>query len=94
MSQTETVYLDGNYTQKNEAKLSILDRGFLFGDGVYELIPVYNRYIFYIENHLKRLKSSLNLINIDSSIIDDIQIIEIIKDLISKNNYIDRKSVV
>ncbi|MCH1416608.1 MAG: D-amino acid aminotransferase, partial [Gammaproteobacteria bacterium] len=44
MLQTETVYLDGNYTQKNEAKLSILDRGFLFGDGVYELIPVYNRH--------------------------------------------------
>ena len=74
MSQTEIVYLDGNYTQKNEAKLSILDRGFLFGDGVYELIPVYNRHIFYIENHLKRLKSSLNLINIDSSIIDEISI--------------------
>jgi len=71
MSQTETVYLDGNYTQKNEAKLSILDRGFLFGDGVYELIPVYNRRIFYIENHLERLKSSLNLINIDSCIIKD-----------------------
>jgi D-alanine transaminase len=89
MSQTETVYLDGNYTQKNEAKLSILDRGFLFGDGVYELIPVYNRHIFYIEDHLKRLKGSLNLINIDSSIIDDIEIIEIIKDLISTNNYIN-----
>jgi D-alanine transaminase len=89
MSQTETVYLDGNYTQKNEAKLSILDRGFLFGDGVYELIPVYNRHIFYIEDHLKRLKGSLNLINIDSSIIDDIEIIEIIKDLVSTNNYIN-----
>ena len=89
MSQTETVYLDGNYTQKNEAKLSILDRGFLFGDGVYELIPVYNRHIFYVENHLKRLKSSLNLINIDSSIIDDMQIVDIIKNLVSKNNYIN-----
>ena len=89
MAQTETVYLDGNYTQKNEAKLSILDRGFLFGDGVYELIPVYNRHIFYIEDHLKRLKGSLNLINIDSSIIDDIEIIEIIKDLVSTNNYIN-----
>ena len=89
MSQTETVYLDGKYTQKNEAKLSILDRGFLFGDGVYELIPVYNRRIFYIENHLERLKSSLNLININSSIIDDMEIIDIIKDLVSKNNYIN-----
>ena len=89
MSQTETVYLDGKYTQKNEAKLSILDRGFLFGDGVYELIPIYNKHIFYIENHLQRLKSSLNLINIDSSIIDDMQIIDIIKDIVSKNNYIN-----
>ena len=89
MSQTETVYLDGKYMQKNEAKLSILDRGFLFGDGVYELIPVYNRRIFYIENHLERLKSSLNLININSSIIDDMEIIDIIKDLVSKNNYIN-----
>ena len=89
MSQTETVYLDGKYTQKNEAKLSILDRGFLFGDGVYELIPIYNKHIFYIENHLQRLKSSLNLINIDSSIIDDMQIIDIIKDLVYKNNYIN-----
>ena len=89
MSQTETVYLDGNYIQKNEAKLSILDRGFLFGDGVYELIPVYNQHIFYIDYHLKRLKSSLDLINIDSSTIDDMQIIDIIKELISKNNYIN-----
>jgi len=89
MSQTETVYLDGNFTQKNQAKLSILDRGFLFGDGVYELVPIYNRHIFYVENHLKRLKSSLNSINIDSSIIDDMQIIDIIKDLVSKNNYIN-----
>ena len=89
MSQTETVYLDGNYIQKNEAKLSILDRGFLFGDGVYELIPVYNQHIFYIDYHLKRLKSSLDLINIDSSTIDDMHIIDIIKELISKNNYIN-----
>jgi len=89
MSQTETVYLDGNYIQKNEAKLSILDRGFLFGDGVYELIPVYNQHIFYIDYHLKRLKSSLDLINIDSSTIDYMHIIDIIKELISKNNYIN-----
>lgn len=89
MPQTETVYLDGNYTQKNEAKLSVLDRGFLFGDGVYELIPIYNQHIFYIENHLQRLKSSLDLINIDPSIIDDKNIIDIIKELISANNYVN-----
>lgn len=89
MSQNETVYLNGNYTQKEKAKLSVLDRGFLFGDGVYELIPVYNQHIFYIENHIKRLKNSLDLIHINPSIIEDIKIIDIIKELIIKNNYVN-----
>ena len=70
MSNPEVVYLNGQYYPKNQASLSILDRGFLFGDGVYELIPVYNKNIFYIENHLDRLKNSLELINIGSSIIN------------------------
>ena len=41
MSRQEVVYLNGIYSPKEEATLSILDRGFLFGDGVYELIPIY-----------------------------------------------------
>ena len=52
MANSEVVYLNGKYSPKNQTKLSILDRGFLFGDGVYELIPIYNKHIFYIENHL------------------------------------------
>jgi D-alanine transaminase len=66
-----------------------LDRGFLFGDGVYELVPVYNKHIFYIENHLNRLKSSLELINIDPSTVDDNMFIKIIKSLIEQNGYIN-----
>ena len=89
MSNSEAVYLNGNYSPKNQTKLSILDRGFLFGDGVYELIPIYNKHIFYIENHLNRLKSSLELINIDSSIVDDDEFIKIIKSLISLNSYVN-----
>ncbi|MDC0985545.1 aminotransferase class IV, partial [Gammaproteobacteria bacterium] len=77
------------YSPKNQTKLSILDRGFLFGDGVYELIPIYNKHIFYIENHLNRLKSSLELINIDSSIVDDDEFTKIIKSLISLNSYVN-----
>ena len=42
MSESEIVYINGQFQPKNTAKISILDRGFLFGDGVYELIPVYN----------------------------------------------------
>jgi D-alanine transaminase len=89
MASSEVVYLNGNYSPKDQTKLSILDRGFLFGDGVYELIPIYNKHIFYIENHLNRLKSSLELINIDSSIVDDDEFTKIIKSLISLNSYVN-----
>jgi D-alanine transaminase len=43
-----------------EAKISVLDRGFIFGDGVYEVIPVYSRKAFRLEEHLQRLQNSLN----------------------------------
>ena len=89
MANSEAVYLNGKYSPKNQTKLSILDRGFLFGDGVYELIPIYNKHIFYIENHLNRLKSSLELINIDPSIVDDGEFTKIIKSLINLNSYVN-----
>ena len=89
MSNSEVVYLNGKYSPKYQTTLSILDRGFLFGDGVYELVPVYNKHIFYIENHLNRLKSSLELINIDPSTVDDNMFIKIIKSLIDQNGYIN-----
>ena len=89
MPNSEVVYLNGKYSPKHQTTLSILDRGFLFGDGVYELVPVYNKHIFYIENHLSRLKSSLELINIDPSTVDDNMFIKIIKSLIDQNGYIN-----
>jgi len=89
MPNSEVVYLNGKYSQKYQTTLSILDRGFLFGDGVYELVPVYNKHIFYIDNHLNRLKSSLELINIDPSTVDDNMFIKIIKSLIDQNGYIN-----
>ena len=89
MPNSEVVYLNGKYSPKHQTTLSILDRGFLFGDGVYELVPVYNKHIFYVENHLSRLKSSLELINIDSSIVDDDEFTKIIKSLISLNSYVN-----
>ena len=89
MSRQEVVYLNGNYTPKEETTLSILDRGFLFGDGVYELIPIYNKKIFYVDAHLERLKSSLQQINIAPSLLEDVDIIDIINRLIDQNNYDD-----
>ena len=41
-----TVYLNGDYKPLSEASINVLDRGFTFGDGVYEVIPIFNRIIF------------------------------------------------
>jgi D-alanine transaminase len=55
-----TIYLNGDYMPIEEARISVLDRGFIFGDGVYEVIPVYSRRAFRLEEHLKRLQHSLD----------------------------------
>jgi D-alanine transaminase len=52
-------YLDGDYTPLREAKISVLDRGFIFGDGVYEVVPVYGGAPFCFEEHMARLDRSL-----------------------------------
>lgn len=54
-----TLYLNGEFLPASEAKISVFDRGFLFGDGVYELIPVYGSHLFRLDEHIKRLENSL-----------------------------------
>lgn len=54
------VYLNGEFLNGDEAVVSVLDRGFLFGDGVYEVIPCYGGKLFRLEQHLQRLENSLN----------------------------------
>ncbi len=54
-----TAYLNGRFLPIEDAKVSPLDRGFTLGDGVYEVIPVYDRKCFYLEPHLDRLNQSL-----------------------------------
>jgi D-alanine transaminase len=54
------VYLNGEFVALEDAKISVLDRGFIYGDGVYELIPVYARQPFRLPQHLKRLQYSLD----------------------------------
>ena len=55
-----TVYLNGQFGPIEEAKVSVLDRGFIYGDGVYELIPAYRRQPFRLPQHLARLQRSLD----------------------------------
>jgi len=54
-----TVYFNGSYMSKDEVRISPDDRGWLFGDGVYEVIRTYNRRLFRLESHLARLSRSL-----------------------------------
>ena len=54
------IYLNGAFMPIEEAKVSVLDRGFIFGDGVYEVIPVYSRRPFRLAEHLRRLQHSLD----------------------------------
>jgi D-alanine transaminase len=59
VNQDSVVYLNGAFQPLSEAKISVLDRGFIFGDGVYEFVPVYHRRPFRLAQHLKRLGNSL-----------------------------------
>ncbi len=56
----DTVFLNGQFLPLDEARVSVLDRGFIFGDGVYELVPVYSRVPFRLDEHLARLERSLD----------------------------------
>jgi len=58
------VYLNGRFLPVEQAVVPVLDRGFIFGDGVYELVPVYSRVPFRIDEHLRRLERSLREVRI------------------------------
>ena len=48
------VYLNGDFLRIDEARISVLDRGFIFGDGIYEVVPVYRGKAFRMAEHLNR----------------------------------------
>jgi len=57
-------YLNGRFGPLAEAQVSVLDRGFIFGDGVYEVVPVYARRLFRFDEHMARLSRSLHKLRI------------------------------
>jgi D-alanine transaminase len=80
----KTVYINGEYLPLTEAKVSVLDRGFLFADGVYEVVPVYGGRPFRLEQHLDRLDNSLAGIRIANPLSRE-QWREIVTKLIADN---------
>ena len=61
---SQIVYLNGAFLPIEQAFVPVLDRGFIFGDGIYEVIPVYSRRPFRLDEHLVRLQGSLNGVRI------------------------------
>ena len=84
------VYLDDSFLQKKDAKISPFDRGFLFGDAVYEVIPVYERKIFLFSEHMTRLERSLLETGIDKPKVWN-RIPTIIDGLVKKNAHSNQK---
>jgi D-alanine transaminase len=82
---SSTVYLNGEYLPLEQACVPVLDRGFIFGDGVYEVIPVYNRKVFRLEHHLQRLKNSMQAVRLNNPF-TDAEWSEIINNVIERND--------
>jgi branched-chain amino acid aminotransferase len=65
------VYLNNNIVPAAEARVSVFDHGFLYGDGIYETMRVYDGVVFLIDEHMKRLRRSASLIGLDIPKSDD-----------------------
>ncbi len=82
------VYVNGEYLAEDDAKISVFDRGFLFADGVYEVSSVVRGRLIDNQGHLKRLKRSLNELNMTAPA-GDAEIETIQKSLIEKNGIME-----
>lgn len=81
---SEIVYLNGEFTPIENAHISVLDRGFIFGDGVYEVIPVYSKRPFRLAEHLARFKRSHDAIRLAYPM-NDAAWTRLVHDLIERN---------
>ncbi|MCO5097086.1 MAG: D-amino acid aminotransferase [Rhodocyclaceae bacterium] len=81
----QTAYLNGTLLPLSEARVSAMDRGFLFGDGAYEVIPVYSRRPFRLAEHLRRLRHTLDGIRLDNPH-DDAAWARLIGEIIARND--------
>jgi D-alanine transaminase len=84
-----TVYLNGRFLPLEEAKISVLDRGFIYGDGVYEVIPVYHRQPYRLRQHLARLQRSLDGIRLANPH-TDAEWESIIRELVARTPFDDQ----
>jgi len=86
---SQTVHLNGEFLPLVDARISVLDRGFIYGDGVYEVVPVYGRRPFRMPQHLKRLQYSLDGIRLRNPHSDG-EWQSLIADLIARQPFADQ----
>jgi D-alanine transaminase len=88
-SSEPVVYLNGEYLPQSQAKVSVLDRGFLFGDGVYEVIPVFAGKPLRLNEHLERLQRSMNRVSLQNPL-TQLKWEEVFQILLDRNPGADR----
>ena len=81
-----TVYINGLFTPLRNAKISILDRGFCYGDGLFETLRASNGQIFYIEQHIDRLFDSLQKVLIELPM-TRLELTNVVKETLARNKY-------
>lgn len=88
------VYLNGSFVDHNEAKVSVGDRGFIFGDGVYEVTRIINGKPFREKEHLERLQQGLKSlkINLQTSVLESIP--QISRELLEKNDLLEGEAAI
>lgn len=86
---SQLIYLNGEYLPLSEARVSVLDRGFIFGDGVYEVIPAYGGKVLRFEHHMQRLNDSLDAVRIRNPLANE-KWLEIINKLINDTGSADQ----
>jgi D-alanine transaminase len=81
---SDIVYLNGEFMPLENARIPVLDRGFIFGDGVYEVVPVYSGHPFRLQEHLERFRRSHHAIRLENPFTDE-GWTRLVKDLIARN---------
>src|SRR5438067_4325695 len=89
LNPDQVVYLNGEFLALEDARVSVLDRGFIYGDGVYEVIPVYARQPFRMPHHLRRLQYSLDGIRLANPH-TEAQWEALVRELIAKQPFLDQ----
>jgi D-alanine transaminase len=85
----QIVYLNGEFLPLADAKIPVLDRGFIYGDGVYEVVPVYGRAPFRLQQHLARLKRSCDGIRLRNPM-NDAQWGALVEAIVAKQPFDDQ----